>query len=239
MIKAISTKEVNIKKLNPAEYNPRKILRIGDKGYDKLKNSLLEFGEVLPIVWNEQTGNIVGGHQRYYIYLDQGIKSLIVSVVDLSLEKEKALNITLNNHKVGSEWDYDKLSLLIGELETPDLHLTGFDEDELSNLIGSLNELSSIDSDSFNELESISGGSLPVKEPEQEKEEEAPAPTVTVLPDGDEPSTDGLPKDVYFKLGKYEFMISRSIYDAWNYDLKQHSDDMEETIDEIKIRLGL
>ena len=50
--------------LQPAEYNPRKKLKAGDKDYEKLKRSIQEFGYVDPIIWNKQTGHVVGGHQR-------------------------------------------------------------------------------------------------------------------------------------------------------------------------------
>ncbi len=39
-----------IKKLNPAQYNPRKDLRTGDPEYEKLKRSMETFGYVEPIV---------------------------------------------------------------------------------------------------------------------------------------------------------------------------------------------
>jgi ParB-like chromosome segregation protein Spo0J len=54
-----------IDRLKPAKYNPRKDLKPGDPAYEKIKRSLHDFGYVDPIVWNEVTGNIVGGHQRY------------------------------------------------------------------------------------------------------------------------------------------------------------------------------
>lgn len=228
---------MNISDLNPADYNPRRILRRGDKGYDKLKASLMEFGEVLPIVWNEQTGNIVGGHQRYYMYLDEDIRSLEVSVVDLPLEKEKALNITLNNEKVGSEWDRDKLAILISELDTPDLQLTGFDEEDLDSLLEGIGDLDSMEMDTsdFNEL----GGTSDPEEidPEDDEEED---PDIEELPPGKEPSNE-LPKgEVFFKIGKYEFMVDRSYFDTWLRELKDnHGEDTESVIDEIKIRLYL
>ncbi len=43
--------------LNPAEYNPRKDLKPGEKEYEKLKRSILEFGYVEPVIWNKRTGN--------------------------------------------------------------------------------------------------------------------------------------------------------------------------------------
>jgi ParB-like chromosome segregation protein Spo0J len=225
MIRAINIQEVKLDKLNPAPYNPRKILRRGDKGYEKLKNSLQEFGEVLPIVYNKTTGNIVGGHQRYYIYLEEGIKKAQVSIVEIPLEKEKALNITLNNDKVGSEWDYDKLAALVNELDTPELSLTGFEDEDLDSLFSSLQDLNdmSLDSDLENEL------NKPI--PESEEQE------IQQLPPGEEPEYDP-PEEFYFKLGKFEFMVDAAIYQTWLQQLKENYDDLE-AIEEIKIRLQL
>ena len=56
--------KIAIDKINHAIYNPRKDLKPGDAEYEKLKRSIEEFGYVEPVIWNEQTGNIVGGHQR-------------------------------------------------------------------------------------------------------------------------------------------------------------------------------
>ena len=41
-----------IKDLNPAEYNPRKKLKPGDKEYEKIKHSIEEFGFADPVVVN-------------------------------------------------------------------------------------------------------------------------------------------------------------------------------------------
>lgn len=121
--------------LIPADYNPRKDLQPGDPDYEKLKRSMKEFGYVDPIIWNQQTGHIVGGHQRLKILQDEGIKEAECVVVNLDEEKEKALNIALN--KISGDWDKDKLALLMTDLQASDLDilLTGFDEDEISDLL--------------------------------------------------------------------------------------------------------
>ena len=41
--------------LIPASYNPRKKLKPGDKEYEKIKNSIKEFGYVEPIIINSDT----------------------------------------------------------------------------------------------------------------------------------------------------------------------------------------
>nr|WP_281242048.1 ParB N-terminal domain-containing protein [Marininema mesophilum] len=60
-------------KINPASYNPRKNLKPGDDEYEKLKRSINHFGYIEPLVWNSRTGNLVGGHQRLKIFLEQGL----------------------------------------------------------------------------------------------------------------------------------------------------------------------
>ena len=122
--------------LIPADYNPRKDLQPGDPDYEKLKRSMREFGYVDPIIWNQQTGHVVGGHQRLKILHDERIEEAECVVVSLDKEKEKALNIALN--KISGDWDKDKLALLMTDLQASDLDvsLTGFDEDEISDLLG-------------------------------------------------------------------------------------------------------
>ena len=128
-------RKIPIEKLNPAAYNPRKDLKPGDPEYEKLKRSMQEFGYVEPIVWNKRTGNIVGGHQRYKMLLDMGMQEVDCVVVDLDETKEKALNLALN--KIQGDWDYPKLKDLLLELDTGefDIELTGFDMDEIEDLM--------------------------------------------------------------------------------------------------------
>jgi hypothetical protein len=126
--------KIKIDKLIPAEYNPRKDLRPGDKEYEKLKRSLEEFGYVEPVIWNKATGRVIGGHQRLKVLLGMGIDEIECVVVEMDEEKEKALNIALN--KISGDWDKDKLMLLITDLQGSDfdVSLTGFDSIELDAL---------------------------------------------------------------------------------------------------------
>ncbi len=124
--------------LKPAPYNPRVSLKPGMPGYDRLARSLKEFDLVQPIVWNAQTGHVVSGHQRLAILKDQGVEDVEVVVVSLPLEREKALNVALNNSQIGGEWDTTKLVDLIADLDgLPDFDatLTGFDACDLRDLL--------------------------------------------------------------------------------------------------------
>ncbi|MCH8151888.1 MAG: DNA modification methylase [Planctomycetes bacterium] len=127
---------IPIDRINPAPYNPRKDLQPGDPEYEKLQRSIEEFGCVEPLVWNRRTGNLIGGHQRLKILKAQGDSEVYVSVIDLSLEREKALNVALN--KIAGDWDPRKLAELLDELtQLPgfDIELTGFDLPDADALI--------------------------------------------------------------------------------------------------------
>ena len=66
---------------------------------------------------------------------DLGRTKAQVSVVDLDEAKEKALNLALN--KISGEWDNTKLKDLLAELDNGsiDMALTGFDTDEIEELM--------------------------------------------------------------------------------------------------------
>ena len=137
--------KMKLSELNPAEYNPRKALKPGDPAYEKLKASILSFGNVEPIVWNRSTGNVVGGHQRLRVLLDLGVTESEVSVVELSEVDERRLNIALN--KITGEWDDEKLTSLLAELTAggADVYPTGFDEQELSSMFADLTKATAHD----------------------------------------------------------------------------------------------
>ena len=131
----MNIQRLKLAELNPAAYNPRKILKPGDAEFEKLKASIESFGYVELIVVNAKNKNtVISGHQRLSVLQYLGQTEAECVVVELSAEKEKALNIAMN--KVSGEWDKEKLSLLITDLQGIDfdVSLTGFDAPELDAL---------------------------------------------------------------------------------------------------------
>jgi DNA modification methylase len=129
-------RKIPVSMINPAPYHPKVDLQPGDPDYEKLKRSIEDFGYVEPLVWNERTGNLVGGHQRFKILLnEQGATEVEVSVVDLDETREMALNLALN--KIRGDWDKEKLAQVLAELQESDLDvtLTGFDQEEVMELL--------------------------------------------------------------------------------------------------------
>ena len=131
----IEVRTLPLSQLVPSPYNPRKVLKPTDASYLKLRASLVEFGLVEPLVWNETTGHVVGGHARLRILHELGVSEVPVSVVRLDSTREKALNVVLNNQEAQGRYDPAKLRDLLLELNAlSQLSLSGFDEAILSNL---------------------------------------------------------------------------------------------------------
>lgn len=121
--------KVKLSDLNSPSWNPRYIT---DEDFRKLKNSIETFGYVDPIIVNKYNMNIVGGNQRYQALKKLGYETIDVVFIDEpNLDKEKALNISLN--KISGDWDTEKLNTLLEEIKLSevDVTLTGFDDTEI------------------------------------------------------------------------------------------------------------
>lgn len=137
MEQTLKTEKRKLKELVAADYNPRKALTPEDSEYQKIKRSIEEFGYVDPIIINED-GTIIGGHQRCTVLKDLGYEEVDVVVVSLDKQREKALNIALN--KITGEWDELKLKDLLLDLDLGDydISLTGFEQEDLAELVDNL-----------------------------------------------------------------------------------------------------
>lgn len=137
MKKTAELKVLPVSVLKPAEYNPRKKLKKGDKEYEKIKNSIEEFGFADPLVVNADM-TIIGGHQRLTVAMDLGYTEVPCAVVDIDKVREKALNIALN--KITGAWDEQMLADLLTDLKEADYDLdwTGFEAAEVEQLFSNI-----------------------------------------------------------------------------------------------------
>ena len=133
-MKTAELKVLPVSVLKPAEYNPRKKLKPGDKEYEKIKNSIQEFGFADPLVVNKDM-TIIGGHQRLSVAMELGYTEVPCAVVDVDKVREKALNIALN--KITGAWDETLLAQLLSEIKEADFNvdLTGFEPPEMDQLM--------------------------------------------------------------------------------------------------------
>ena len=138
---SMNIQKISVDQLKPAKYNPRKDLKPGDPAYEKIRRSLHEFGYVEDVIWNEVTGNIVGGHQRYKVLVAEGATEIDCVVVHIeNKQEEKALNIALN--KAVGEWEPVALADLLSDLKISgyDLDITGFDAEEVDDLFSQVHD---------------------------------------------------------------------------------------------------
>ena len=130
-------RKIELSKLIPASYNPRKDLKPGDAEFEKIKRSIEEFGYVEPVIVNDDM-TIIGGHQRAKVLSALGYEEIDCVVITVDKTKEKALNIALN--KITGDWDTEALAVLLSELdkESYNIELTGFEWDEAEKLLKTL-----------------------------------------------------------------------------------------------------
>lgn len=146
-------RKLKIDTLVPAEYNPRKKLKPGDSEFEKIKNSINEFGYVDPVIVNKDL-TVIGGHQRISVLKTLGFTEIDCVVIDIDKTKEKALNIALN--KISGEWNKELLADLIKDLQSLDYNVsfTGFDPPEIDQLFNDVHskEIKEDDFDAEKEL---------------------------------------------------------------------------------------
>jgi len=127
----MKVEKIKINKLKPATYNPR---QISTKQYNDLKDSVVKFGLVDPIILNKDF-TVIGGHQRLKVCKELKYKDIDCVILDLTKQEERELNIRLN--KSGGEFDMD---ILANEFEIEELKDWGFKEIELGLNIDKIGE---------------------------------------------------------------------------------------------------
>jgi DNA modification methylase len=133
---SVTVELVAIDLLRPDPANPR---RIGDEELDALTRSLRQFGFVQPVLARREDQVVIGGHQRLVAARRLGLTTVPVTYLDLSTEQARLLNLALN--KISGSWDEQLLARLLADLQTTpnvDLTLSGFGEDEVRDLLRSL-----------------------------------------------------------------------------------------------------
>jgi DNA modification methylase len=132
----LTIEQVPIDSLHPDPANPR---RISEEELDSLERSIRQFGFVQPVLARREDRVVIGGHQRLLAARRLGYTTVPVIWLDISVEQARLLNLALN--KISGSWDDALLARLLADLQAMpeiDLTLSGFDEDEIADLLKSL-----------------------------------------------------------------------------------------------------
>lgn len=148
------------KKVGDLRENPGNPRKIGPEQLKMLAKAMAEFGDLSGVIKCVRSGNLVGGHQRVKIldkswpivitekyspanpvgttaegYIETPWGRWVYREVDWDERKEKAALIAANHH--GGEDNIPQLKDLLTELNDGefDIELTGFNEDDLAELI--------------------------------------------------------------------------------------------------------
>lgn len=129
-------KTVKTSELKPHPKNPR---IHPESAINKLAESIKEFGWTSPILVSED-GYILTGHARIKAAEKAGIKEVPVIYLPLAGSKAEAYMIADNKLQDETDWDYLKLKDLLAEIDTGefDIGITGFDEQEIEDLMNKL-----------------------------------------------------------------------------------------------------
>lgn len=104
---------------------------------NKLRGSLREFGFINPVIIDADY-NVIAGHGRLMAAKEEGIEEVPCVLVDYLTEAQKKAYILADNrYAQDAGWDEEMLKLEIEALEGMDfdVSLTGFDEQEIADLL--------------------------------------------------------------------------------------------------------
>ena len=123
-----------VERLVPYKRNPR----VNDHAVERMATTIREFGFRVPVL-ARSSGEVMDGHLRLKAARKLGMASVPVALVDdLTDAQVRAFRLAINKSAEWAEWDETLLVEELGDLfaEGFDLALTGFDDAELSRLIG-------------------------------------------------------------------------------------------------------
>ena len=126
--------QVSIADLQHDAANPR---RHGKKNMAAIRDSLLRFGQVEPLIVQKSSMRVVGGNGRLDVMRSLKWTDANVILLDLTDTQAITLGIILNRTGELSAWDKDTLADLLGDLNGEDgLSWLGFDDKDVRRLLG-------------------------------------------------------------------------------------------------------
>ncbi|ENY8491868.1 TPA: ParB N-terminal domain-containing protein [Clostridioides difficile] len=113
---------LNLEDIKPYENNPRN----NEQAIEKVVNSIKEFGFNNPITVDKDYV-IVTGHTRYEASKILGLKQ-VPCIILSNLAEEQIKGYRLADNKIGefSEWEFDKMTKELAEIENIDMSSLGF-----------------------------------------------------------------------------------------------------------------
>tara|TARA_R100000664_G_scaffold11518_2_gene18692 strand:- start:184 stop:1761 length:1578 start_codon:yes stop_codon:yes gene_type:complete len=125
---------VDINSLIPHPDNPR----INNHAVEEVAGSIKRFGFASPIIARLEDRMIIAGHTRFKAAQSLGLDRVPVRFMDLDPVDAKLLMLADNKIGERADWDEEALQELFEELKDEDLSGLGWDDNELSGILGDL-----------------------------------------------------------------------------------------------------
>ena len=125
---------IDIDELIPHPDNPR----INDHAVEEVAGSIKRFGFAAPIIARREDNTVIAGHTRLKAAKSLGLSKVPVRFMDLDPVDAKLLMLADNKIGERADWNDDALKVIFEELQDEDLSGLGWDEEELSGILGDL-----------------------------------------------------------------------------------------------------
>ena len=131
----MNLRRARLAELHPDPANARKH---DGRNLDAISASLKQFGQVEPLVVQKSTGKVIGGNGRLEVLRRAGETECDIVEVDVDDVQAAALGIALNRTSELAEWNDEALAKLLRSLPEDAFAATGFDADDLGELLDKL-----------------------------------------------------------------------------------------------------
>lgn len=134
-----------VKKLKPWKKNPRKMVK---EAAWKLVNTLQMVGWGAPLLVQEGTLRVIGGHTRLTAAKMIGLERLPVSVLEISDRDADAMSLADNRMGEFASWDDAGLASILSDFSLEEVEALGWDELDLEKLADTVEDFGPLETDS-------------------------------------------------------------------------------------------
>lgn len=129
--------EVQSVPLDSIHEDPANARKHDPKNLTAIRASLLQFGQVEPLIVQKDSGKVIGGNGRLTVLRELGEETAQVVYVEVNDVQAAALGIALNRSAELADWDQEALARTLDALknELPDLPVAELSFDDLINSI--------------------------------------------------------------------------------------------------------
>jgi len=138
--------ELSVKAL---KVDPKNVRLHSERNIGAIMASLLDHGQVEPILIQKKTNRVIAGHGRLEAAMRLGMTKVKVIAIDCDAKTAKILGVRLNKTAELGAWDFQGLSEMLSSFDAVDQLRTGFTDFEIGPLLSASWEPPAVDDTGF------------------------------------------------------------------------------------------